>query len=140
MNHLQRLVASADRRLLRSVVALFDPECEVRTATSGLECVRKLRDAPPDLLVLVPPILWGSEAGVMAVMGDDPALDRIPVLVFPDPADPGPSVAQFVSRATGHSARIAHVVGRLCRCFRHHYCLGETAPAAARAAAGDRLA
>ena len=63
MPPLQLLVASADRRLLRSVIALFDAECAVRTAESGLECVQKFRDGPPDLLVLVPPILWGSETG-----------------------------------------------------------------------------
>ena len=130
MNQLQLLVASADRGLLRSVVALFDPECAVRTATTGLECVRELRDAPPDLLALVPPILWGGEAGVVAVMGDDPALHAVPILVFPDPTTAGPVIAQFVPRVTGHSARIARVVGGLCRCFRHHYCLSETAPAA----------
>lgn len=132
MNQLQLLVAAADRRLLRSVVALFDPDCTVRTATTGLECVRMLRDAPPDLLVLVPPILWGGEAGVVAVMGDDPALHPVPILVFPDPAAAGQAIAQFVPRAAGHSARIARVVGGLCRCFRNHYCLSETAPAAAR--------
>ena len=139
MNPLQLLIASADRRLLRSVVALFDPECAVRTAATGLECVRRLRDTPPDLLVLVPPILWGSEAGVLAVMGYYQALHTVPVLVFPDPAAPGPAIAQFVPRGTGHSARIARVVGRLCRGFRHHYCLSEAAPAAAPATAGNYL-
>src|SRR5256885_3813721 len=99
---LRLLVASADRRLLRTVVALFDPECEVHTAGSGLECVQKLRDGPPDLLVLVPPILWGGQAGVVAVMGDDPALHRVPILVFPDPAGPGPAIARFIPRETGH--------------------------------------
>jgi hypothetical protein len=137
VNSLRLLIASADRRLLRSVVALFDPDCAVRTATSGIECVRQLRDGPPDLLVLVPPVLWGGEAGVVAVMGDDPALHAVPILVFPDPAADGPSIAQFVPRATGHSARVAHVVGRLCRCFRHHYCLTEAAPAPAAPAGHD---
>ena len=131
---LRLLVASADRRLLRTVVALFDPECEVRTAGTGLECIQKLRDGPPDLLVLVPPILWGGEAGVVAVMADDPALNRVPVLVLPDPAGPDAAVAQFVPRRTGHSASVARVVGRMCRCFRHHYCLTAGAPAAARVA------
>ena len=134
MNPLRLLIASADRRLLRTVVALFDPECEVRTAGTGLECVRKLRDGPPDLLVLVPPILWGGEAGVVAVMADDPALHRVPILVLPDPVGPDPAMAQFVPRQTGRSAPVTRVVGRLCRCFRHHYCLtGIVPPAVARA-------
>jgi hypothetical protein len=134
VNPFRLLIASADRRLLRSVVALFDPDCEVRTAATGLECVRKLRDGPPDLLVLVPPILWGGDAGVVAVMADDPALYRVPVLVLPDRAGPDPAVAQFVPRATGHSASVARVVGRMCRCFRHHQCLaGIASLAAARA-------
>jgi hypothetical protein len=64
-------------------------------------------------------------------MGDDPALHAVPTLVFPDPAADGPLVAQFVPRGTGHSARVANVVGRLCRCFRHHYCLTEVTPAPA---------
>src|SRR5256885_16799972 len=120
---LRLLVASADRRLLRTVVALFDPECEVHTAGSGLECVRKLRDGPPDLLVLVPPILWGGEAGVVAVMADDPALYRVPVLVLPDPAGPDPPGARFDPRQPGHSARGAPLPGRGGRGFRPPHCL-----------------
>jgi hypothetical protein len=80
VNHSRILVATTDTRLLRSLVILLEEDCEVVAARNGLDCVGKLRAAPPDLLVLVPPLLWGSEAGVLALMQEDPELSRVPVL------------------------------------------------------------
>ena len=132
MNQVHLLIAAPDARLLRAVAALFDSDCEVRTARTGLDCVRQLRAKPPDLLVLVPPLLWGSEAGVVAVLDDDSALHRVPVLVFADPAGDDPTVAQYVPREVGRAPRVARVVARLCRCVREHYHLTPAPGAPAR--------
>jgi hypothetical protein len=82
---------------------------------------------------------WKDAAFPLARLHDShwPNPDVVDVhAVFPDPAADGPSIAQFVPRGTGHSARVANVVGRLCRCFRHHYCLTEATPAAAQMSGG----
>ena len=114
MNHSRVLVTTTDARLLRSLVALLEEDCEVLTARNGLDCVGKLRAAPPDLHVLVPPLLWGSEAGVLAVMQDDPDLQEVPVLFL---AESDALQATAEGRAP---ARLAQVVGRLCKWVRRH--------------------
>jgi hypothetical protein len=125
VNALSILVVTTDRRFLRAVVSLFEVDVEVRTAGNGIDCVRQLRDTTPNLLVLVPPVLWGTEAGVLAVMEEDPALRDVPVLVLPDPSKPDPTVAHFNPRSDLRKPHVARVVGRLCRCFRAHYSLGQ---------------
>jgi hypothetical protein len=124
------LIAAPDARLLRAVAAVLDADCDVRTATTGLDCVRQLRAAPPDLLALIPPLLWGSESGVVAIVDGDPALHHVSVLLLPDPAAPEPSMAQYVPRETGRSPQVTQVVTRLCRCYREHYHLSSTGPSA----------
>jgi CheY-like chemotaxis protein len=112
VNHLRILVATTDNRLLRSLVTLLEDDCEVVAAKNGLDCVAKLRAAPPDLLVLIPPLLWGSEAGVLAVMQEDPDLSQVPVLFLAE--------ADTLQEAVSDDAppRVARVVGRLCRWVR----------------------
>ena len=55
---------------------------EVVAAFSGLECVARLRERVPDVLVLEPHMPWGGGDGVLAMMGEDPALAIIPVMVL----------------------------------------------------------
>ena len=55
---------------------------ELRTAASGLECVARLRECVPDVLVLEPQLPWGGGDGILAMMGDVPALAVIPVMVL----------------------------------------------------------
>jgi CheY-like chemotaxis protein len=114
MNHFKILVTTTDARLLRSLVTLLEEDCEVVAAQNGLDCVAKLRAAPPDLLVLVPPLLWGSEAGVLAVMEEDPELRRVPVLFLAE--------SDALQEAVSDDAppRVARVVGRLCRWVRQN--------------------
>jgi len=77
------VVASADLSLRVALVAhLGRLGCHVTTAVSGLDCLVKLRACPPDLLLLAPPLLWGSEAGVADLMKQDPALDTVPILML----------------------------------------------------------
>ena len=77
------LIADPDEELqpvYREPLALegFD----VVTAVSGLECVARLRERAPDVLVLEPHLPWGGGDGVLAMMGEDPRLATIPVMVL----------------------------------------------------------
>lgn len=46
----------------------------VTTAGTGLECLERLQDFAPDLLVLEPELLWGGGDGVLAVLHEQPEL------------------------------------------------------------------
>jgi CheY-like chemotaxis protein len=45
---------------------------DVVAALSGLECVDRLRERVPDVLVLEPQLPWGGGDGVLAMMGETP--------------------------------------------------------------------
>ena len=55
---------------------------EVTAAFSGLECVARLREYVPDVLVLEPQLPWGGGEGVLAIMVGIPALATVPVVVL----------------------------------------------------------
>jgi DNA-binding response OmpR family regulator len=55
---------------------------ELVTAVSGLECLARMRERVPDLLVLEPQLPWGGGEGVLAVMGEIPVLAGVPVMVL----------------------------------------------------------
>jgi DNA-binding response OmpR family regulator len=55
---------------------------EVDRALSGLECISRLHERVPDVLVLEPQLPWGGGDGVLAMMGEDPDLAFIPVMVL----------------------------------------------------------
>ena len=110
MNHFRILIATTETRLVRSLVTLLEDDCEVVAAQNGLDCVNKLRAAPPDLLVLIPPLLWGSEAGVLAVMREDPELERVPVLFLADS-----DAFQATAESDDPPAGLARVITRLCK-------------------------
>jgi len=61
---------------------------ELVMAISGLECIARLRERVPDVLVLEPYMPWGGGDGVLAMMGDDPDLAIIPVMVLTSCRDP----------------------------------------------------
>ena len=66
------LVATSDQSLRRSALFTFARlGCEVHAAESGIDCLDKLRGAFPDLLVLMPPLVWGSVADVLIVARED---------------------------------------------------------------------
>ena len=55
---------------------------EVVAALNGLECIARLRERVPDLLVLEPQLPWGGGEGVLAIMGEVPQLATVPVMVL----------------------------------------------------------
>ena len=61
---------------------------EVEMALSGLECVSRLRERVPDVLVLEPQLPWGGGDGVLAMMSEDPDLTAVPVMVLTSCRDP----------------------------------------------------
>jgi CheY-like chemotaxis protein len=70
---------------------------ELAAASSGLECVERMRDCVPDVLVLEPQLPWGGGAGVLAMMDVNPNLALVPVMVLTSCRDPLllESVARF---------------------------------------------
>ena len=61
---------------------------ELATAVSGLECVARLRECVPDVLVLEPQLPWGGGDGVLAMMCEVPQLATVPVMVLTTCRDP----------------------------------------------------
>jgi DNA-binding response OmpR family regulator len=69
---------------------------EVIAALSGLECIARLRERAPDMVVLEPQLPWGGGDGVLTIMGEIPALAIIPVMILTSCRDP--HVLEGVSR------------------------------------------
>ncbi len=67
---------------------LFEEGFELVTAASGLECVARLRERSPDVLVLEPQLPWGGGEGVLTLMGEVPELAIVPVMVLTSCRDP----------------------------------------------------
>ena len=61
---------------------------EVETASSGVDCMAKLRQFRTDMLLLDLGIRWGGGDGVLATMRDDGALRKVPVFLIPLAGDP----------------------------------------------------
>jgi DNA-binding response OmpR family regulator len=55
---------------------------EVVPALNGLECIARLRERVPDVLVLEPQLPWGGGNGILAIMGEISELAIVPVMVL----------------------------------------------------------
>lgn len=83
------LIADPDESLLAMYRELLSREgFEVVTATTGLECVARLREQRPDVLVLEPQLPWGGGDGVLATMREVPDLALVPVMILTSCRDP----------------------------------------------------
>ncbi|MCR4414719.1 MAG: carbon storage regulator [Thermoguttaceae bacterium] len=84
------LIADADRSLLICYADyLSERGYQVATAADALECVERVRELRPDVLVLDPCLPWGGGDGVLAVMQEDPTIEPVPVIVVTYRRDPG---------------------------------------------------
>ena len=61
---------------------------ELETAVSGIECIARMRERVPDVLVLEPHMPWGGGDGVLEIMGEVPRFASIPVMVLTSCRDP----------------------------------------------------
>jgi DNA-binding response OmpR family regulator len=77
------LIADPDEYLLDNFQTYLE-RCgfEVSTAATGLECLERLRESSPDVLVLEPSIPWGGGDGVLTMMHEESDIPLIPVIVF----------------------------------------------------------
>jgi carbon storage regulator len=54
----------------------------VATASTGLECLERLRDFAPEVLILDPSLPWGGGDGVLALMHEEPELRPASVILL----------------------------------------------------------
>ncbi|MGO9468249.1 MAG: response regulator transcription factor [Isosphaeraceae bacterium] len=92
----QRLLIADGDTVLCEVYRGFLTErgYEVETSTDGLDCLAKLRQATPAVLVLDLELLWGGGDGVLAWLREESRAPRVPVLLTATAADPA-DVAGF---------------------------------------------
>ena len=77
------LIADAEQYLLDCYRAdLAQQGFDVITATNGVECVEKLRERAPDVLVLEPSIPWGGGDGVLALIREGADVPQVPVIIL----------------------------------------------------------
>ena len=78
------LIADADVSLA-ATFRTYLPSCyQVETAQGSVECLAKLRDWAPDVLLLSESLPWGGSDGVLDGMRSDINLRDIPVLLMTD--------------------------------------------------------
>lgn len=82
------LIADPDESLLGEYREHSREGFEVTTAPNGLECVDRLREQVPDVLVLEPQLPWGGGDGVLAMMHDMLDLAIVPVMILTSCSDP----------------------------------------------------
>jgi len=76
------LIADPDRYLLAAYKAqLSSGGFDVATAQNGLECLRRLREFTPDVLVLEPSIPWGGGDGILSLLHEEPTLPEVRVIL-----------------------------------------------------------
>lgn len=75
------LIADPDECRLAAFRNSFQDDFDLDTASCGLECIARLRERTPDILVLEPQLPWGGGDGVLALMRADSTLALIPVMI-----------------------------------------------------------
>jgi len=110
------LLATADDDIRVGARALLeDCGCEVVAASGGVDCLGLLRAVVPDAVVLVPPLFWGGEEGVLAVLQSESRFREVVALVFTGPDDHRlPPVAfRFLPGIAPLEAQLERLTGRL---------------------------
>lgn len=54
------------------------------SVSTGLDCLARLRDWQPDLLIVSPKLTWGSGVSVLVLLHEDENLEPIPTIVISD--------------------------------------------------------
>ncbi len=77
------LIVDPDKYLLASYgESLRQLGATVVTATTGLECMQRIRDSVPDVLILEPVLLWGGGEGILALMQEYPEIRPAFVIIL----------------------------------------------------------
>lgn len=77
------LIADADELLVAAYRAFFVVEgFQVRWVTNGIDCLESLRHYPPQALIVDAELPWGGSSGVLEVMGQDPGIAFVPVVLL----------------------------------------------------------
>jgi DNA-binding response OmpR family regulator len=83
MNAPRVLIADADPDRLAAYRAYLAADgFEVTTARDALDCVKRLREYVPSILVLDLSLPWGGGDGVLARISEDGRVPRVPVIVL----------------------------------------------------------
>jgi DNA-binding response OmpR family regulator len=76
------LIADPDRYLLAAYKEQLSSEgFDVATAQDGLECLQRVRQFMPDVLVLEPAIPWGGGDGIVALMHEDRTIPEVRIIL-----------------------------------------------------------
>jgi two-component system sensor histidine kinase/response regulator len=90
------LIADGDAELCGVYEQFFTERgYEVETSSDGLDCLRKLCQVPPDVLVLDLDLRWGGGDGVLAWLREESPAPGMPVLLTAT-ADYPQDSAQFI--------------------------------------------
>ena len=81
------MIADPDESLMAEYREQSREGFEIVTAPNGLECVDRLREQVPDVLVLEPQLPWGGGDGVLAMMHDVLGLATVPVMILTSCSD-----------------------------------------------------
>jgi DNA-binding response OmpR family regulator len=91
------LIAEADAELCELYRRFFSHHSwQVQISGGGLECLAKLRQSSPRILILDVHLPWGGADGLLALMRDDPRLACVPVILTSTDALSGPVSPQVV--------------------------------------------
>jgi DNA-binding response OmpR family regulator len=76
------LIADHDRYLLAAYKTQLSLNgFDVATAQNGLECLQRLREFTPDVLVLEPSIPWGGGDGIMSLLHEESDLPEVRIIL-----------------------------------------------------------
>lgn len=90
------LIANGDSPLCEDYQRILNERgYDVETASDGLDCLEKLRQATPDVLLLEWELPWGGGAGVLADLREDRSMESLPVVLIANVIDPQ-QMAEFI--------------------------------------------
>ncbi len=131
MSRFRALVAASDLVTRATAVAALEAAgCEVLLSDAGSVCVERARAERPDLLVLIPPLMWASAAGVLAALHESAATRPVPVLILDSAAGTGPFPrVPRLFFGDGHDAPppLPVLIDRACAQFRQRTAAPESA-------------
>src|SRR5579863_7699205 len=76
------LIADPNEGLLAEYRELLWEDFRLVTVSDGVECISRLREHAPDVLVLEPQLPWGGGDGVLSIMSEVPELAIVLVMIL----------------------------------------------------------